>query len=232
MRTLCKAQADRLRASAGRPRDPTASAADYNHRSRGCQGSRVPGRAKVMDLPRAVSTYARSGVTVSVDGCCHRVPFADAYEVIRPGRRDLTLCRMTPDLMADQLLPAGGMIASAVAAALPTKHGSTRSYARSGRAAASPRRGDAVACPTEDAVHTSALRAHGTVLNSSHAALRARWAGRGDRLLRLGGQSRRHRGGRDGDAPCPRRVRHRRSRGDGGAPLDEFPAATSAQDIP
>ena len=46
-------------------------------------------------------------MTVAFEGFGHLIPFAAAHEVIRQRRRNLTLCRMTPDLLADQLIGAG-----------------------------------------------------------------------------------------------------------------------------
>jgi glutaconate CoA-transferase subunit A len=62
---------------------------------------------KVTDLASAVTEHVRDGMTVALEGFGHLIPFAAAHEIIRQGRRDLTLCRMTPDLMADQLIAAG-----------------------------------------------------------------------------------------------------------------------------
>jgi glutaconate CoA-transferase subunit A len=42
-----------------------------------------------------------------MEGFTHLIPFAAGHEVIRQGRRDLTLCRLTPDLIYDQLIGAG-----------------------------------------------------------------------------------------------------------------------------
>ena len=67
----------------------------------------MAGPAKVTDLPTAVSTYVHDGMVVAFEGFGHLIPFAAAHEVIRQGRRDLTVCRMTPDLVSDQLIAAG-----------------------------------------------------------------------------------------------------------------------------
>jgi glutaconate CoA-transferase subunit A len=47
------------------------------------------------------------GDVVALEGFTHLIPFAAAHEVIRQGRRNLTLVRMTPDLICDQLIGAG-----------------------------------------------------------------------------------------------------------------------------
>jgi glutaconate CoA-transferase, subunit A len=58
-------------------------------------------------MPEAVREYVRDGMTVALEGFGHLIPFAAGHEIIRQGRRGLTLCRMTPDLIADQLIGAG-----------------------------------------------------------------------------------------------------------------------------
>lgn len=62
---------------------------------------------KVTDLASAVAAHVRDGMTVALEGFGHLIPFAAAHEIIRQGRRDLTLCRLTPDLLADQMIAAG-----------------------------------------------------------------------------------------------------------------------------
>jgi glutaconate CoA-transferase, subunit A len=58
-------------------------------------------------LQDAVTDAVHDGNTVAMEGFTHLIPFAAAHEVIRQGRRDLTLVRMTPDLIYDQLIGAG-----------------------------------------------------------------------------------------------------------------------------
>ncbi len=58
-------------------------------------------------LHDAVAEHVRDGDTVALEGFTHLIPFAAGHEVIRQGRRDLTLVRMTPDLVYDQLIGAG-----------------------------------------------------------------------------------------------------------------------------
>ncbi|MFJ9389050.1 CoA transferase subunit A [Nocardioides sp. NPDC101246] len=62
---------------------------------------------KVTDLTSAVAAHVRDGMTVALEGFGHLIPFAAGHEIIRQGRRDLTFCRMTPDLLADQMIAAG-----------------------------------------------------------------------------------------------------------------------------
>lgn len=58
-------------------------------------------------LEEAVRAGVRDGDSVAMEGFTHLIPHAAAHEVIRQGRRDLTLIRMTPDLIYDQLIGAG-----------------------------------------------------------------------------------------------------------------------------
>ncbi|MBW3667277.1 MAG: CoA transferase subunit A [Actinobacteria bacterium] len=58
-------------------------------------------------LREAIATHVHDGDTVCMEGFTHLIPFAAGHEVIRQGRRDLTLIRMTPDLIYDQLIGAG-----------------------------------------------------------------------------------------------------------------------------
>jgi glutaconate CoA-transferase subunit A len=63
--------------------------------------------ASVVSLAEAVSTLVRDGDTVALEGFTHLIPHAAGHELIRQGRRDLTLVRMTPDMVYDQLIGAG-----------------------------------------------------------------------------------------------------------------------------
>ena len=58
-------------------------------------------------LQDAVADAVHDGDIVAMEGFTHLIPFAAAHEVIRQGRRHLTLVRMTPDLIYDQLIGAG-----------------------------------------------------------------------------------------------------------------------------
>lgn len=55
----------------------------------------------------AIAAHVHDGDTVAIEGFTHLICFAAAHEIIRQGRRDLTLCRLTPDLIADQMIAAG-----------------------------------------------------------------------------------------------------------------------------
>ncbi len=63
--------------------------------------------AKIVSLPQAVSELVHDGDTVALEGFTHLIPFAAGHEIIRQRRRDLTLVRMTPDLVYDQMIGAG-----------------------------------------------------------------------------------------------------------------------------
>jgi glutaconate CoA-transferase subunit A len=63
--------------------------------------------AEIVSLAEAVARAIRDGDAVAMEGFTHLIPFAAGHEVIRQRRRDLTLIRMTPDLIYDQLIGAG-----------------------------------------------------------------------------------------------------------------------------
>jgi glutaconate CoA-transferase subunit A len=63
--------------------------------------------AELTSLREAVGALIRDGDTVALEGFTHLIPFAAGHEVIRQQRKDLTLIRMTPDLIYDQLIGAG-----------------------------------------------------------------------------------------------------------------------------
>jgi glutaconate CoA-transferase subunit A len=64
-------------------------------------------RSKVTSMRDAVATLVRDGDTVVIEGFTHLICFAAGHEIIRQRRRDLTLCRLTPDLIYDQMIAAG-----------------------------------------------------------------------------------------------------------------------------
>ena len=63
--------------------------------------------AKVATMRDAVAELVRDGDTVAIEGFTHLSSFAAGHEIIRQGRRDLTLARMTPDVIYDQMIAAG-----------------------------------------------------------------------------------------------------------------------------
>ena len=63
--------------------------------------------AVIAPLDESVAELVRDGDVVAMEGFTHLIPFAAGHELIRQGRRELTLVRMTPDLVFDQLIGAG-----------------------------------------------------------------------------------------------------------------------------
>src|SRR6516165_8143619 len=63
--------------------------------------------ARIVSLTEAVAAAIHDGDSVAMEGFTHLIPFAAGHEVIRQERRDLTLIRMTPDVIYDQLIGAG-----------------------------------------------------------------------------------------------------------------------------
>jgi glutaconate CoA-transferase subunit A len=63
--------------------------------------------AKFQSLQEAVTENLRDGDTVAFEGFTHLIPHAAAHEVIRQGTKDLTLIRMTPDIIYDQIIGMG-----------------------------------------------------------------------------------------------------------------------------
>ena len=62
---------------------------------------------KHMSLQAAVTQLVQDGMSVAMEGFTHLIPFAAGHEIIRQKKRDLTLIRMTPDLIYDQLIGMG-----------------------------------------------------------------------------------------------------------------------------
>lgn len=60
-----------------------------------------------LSLAEAVRKNLKDGDAVAFEGFTHLIPHAAAHEAIRQGRRDLTLIRMTPDLVYDQMIGLG-----------------------------------------------------------------------------------------------------------------------------
>ena len=63
--------------------------------------------SKVRPLGDAIATHVRDGACVALEGFTHLIPFAAGHEIIRQGRRNLHLVRMTPDLIYDQMIGMG-----------------------------------------------------------------------------------------------------------------------------
>ena len=62
---------------------------------------------RILSLQDAIADSVHDGDAVAMEGFTHLIPFAAGHEVIRQRRRDLTLIRMTPDLIYDQLIGMG-----------------------------------------------------------------------------------------------------------------------------
>jgi glutaconate CoA-transferase, subunit A len=63
--------------------------------------------AEIVTLAEAIAAAVHDGDTVAMEGFTHLIPHAAGHEVIRQRRRDLTLIRMTPDIIYDQMIGAG-----------------------------------------------------------------------------------------------------------------------------
>jgi glutaconate CoA-transferase, subunit A len=63
--------------------------------------------AELVPLSEAVAELVQDGDCVALEGFTHLIPYAAGHEVIRQGRRQLTVVRLTPDLLFDQMIGAG-----------------------------------------------------------------------------------------------------------------------------
>lgn len=72
-----------------------------------------PSRDKTMTMRDAIAAYVHDGDTVSLEGFTHLIPTAAGHEIIRQRRRNLTVVRMTADIVVDQML-AGGCVSRLV----------------------------------------------------------------------------------------------------------------------
>jgi glutaconate CoA-transferase, subunit A len=63
--------------------------------------------AQITSLSEAIKAAVHDGDTVALEGFTHLIPHAAGHEIIRQGRKDLTLIRMTPDLIYDQMIGMG-----------------------------------------------------------------------------------------------------------------------------
>lgn len=64
-------------------------------------------RARFLSMAHAIEECVHDGDSVAMEGFTHLIPFSAGHEVIRQRRRRLTLIRMTPDLIYDQLIGMG-----------------------------------------------------------------------------------------------------------------------------
>jgi glutaconate CoA-transferase subunit A len=62
---------------------------------------------KLMTMKEAVSKHVRDGDVAYLAGFTHMIPFAAGHEMIRQGRKNMVLCRATPDIIYDQMIAAG-----------------------------------------------------------------------------------------------------------------------------
>ena len=63
--------------------------------------------AEIVPLADAIAAHVGDGDRVALEGFTHLIPFAAGHEIIRQGRRHLTLVRLTPDLLYDQMIGMG-----------------------------------------------------------------------------------------------------------------------------
>src|SRR5512135_1124403 len=63
--------------------------------------------SKVLSMHDAIAAHVHDGDTVVIEGFTHLICFAAGHEIIRQRRRNLTLARLTPDLIYDQMIAAG-----------------------------------------------------------------------------------------------------------------------------
>ena len=63
--------------------------------------------SNLITLHDAISEYVNDGDVVYAAGFTHLIPFAAGHEIIRQGKKNLTLARATPDLIYDQMVAAG-----------------------------------------------------------------------------------------------------------------------------
>ncbi len=63
--------------------------------------------ARLLSMKEAISQYVDDGDVVAAEGFTHLIPFSAGHEIIRQRKKDLILCRLTPDLIYDQMIAAG-----------------------------------------------------------------------------------------------------------------------------
>lgn len=63
--------------------------------------------SKLIRMREAIDRFVHDGDSIIIEGFTHLICFAAGHEIIRQRRRQLTLCRLTPDLIYDQLIGAG-----------------------------------------------------------------------------------------------------------------------------
>ena len=63
--------------------------------------------AELVGLPEGVTELVSDGDAVALEGFTHLIPFAAGHELLRQGRKELELIRMTPDVLYDQMVGVG-----------------------------------------------------------------------------------------------------------------------------
>ena len=63
--------------------------------------------AEITTLREAIAELVHDGDAVAIEGFTHLIPFAAGHEILRQGRRELELIRMTPDILYDQMIGVG-----------------------------------------------------------------------------------------------------------------------------
>lgn len=72
-----------------------------------------PAADNTMTMKQAITSFVHDDATVSLEGFTHLIPTAAGHEIIRQRRRNLTVVRMTADIVVDQML-AGGCVSKLV----------------------------------------------------------------------------------------------------------------------
>jgi glutaconate CoA-transferase, subunit A len=62
---------------------------------------------KIQPLPEAIAALVEDGCFLALEGFTHLIPFAAGHELLRQGRQDLTVVRLTPDVLFDQMIGLG-----------------------------------------------------------------------------------------------------------------------------
>jgi glutaconate CoA-transferase subunit A len=63
--------------------------------------------SKLTSLSQAIAQHVHDGDAVYAAGFTHLIPFAAGHEIIRQGKKNLTLARATPDIIYEQMVAAG-----------------------------------------------------------------------------------------------------------------------------
>src|SRR5215213_10027591 len=116
-RSNARSRSARRSSDASTSRDPsgrscstpraTSSASSAARRTAGRAPSCERTMTKVASMHDAVAELVHDGDTVAIEGFTHLICFAAGHEIIRQRKRDLTLARMTPDVIYDQMIGAG-----------------------------------------------------------------------------------------------------------------------------